>query len=291
MKIQLEIGETEKHKLDIVINQFWGYIEIKVDGQPRLQEKIKGVWLRQNWTFSIEIGKTETHEIKIKLVRSLFPVGLRECTAWVYVDDRKKAEHTGKFSARDNLFTGMNLRTKTAIIVFSLLILTILSSLIIYSWPIRINKEIDGILFRADASDTEYSDTMPVTINGKYYRSIFSYDRFVGEVYIRDLHPDVGEETLKQRMTLDFNGEKPAILGYWKVNVGSFSDRINVGSIYMTPGVKKVMILVAEKDDYGGYGGDTGLFYAAPCDNREEALIIVNEIIEKIWSKRAMAIE
>ena len=57
MKIQLEIGETEKHKLDIVINQFWGYIEIKVDGQPRLQEKIKGVWLRQNWTFSIENGK------------------------------------------------------------------------------------------------------------------------------------------------------------------------------------------------------------------------------------------
>lgn len=107
------------------------------------------------------------------------------------------------------------------------------------------------------------------------------------------MRPDVDENVLKQHVILNFYKGKPAYLGYWKINVGTFSDYIKVGYVYMEPGAKDIMILVVEKDENGEYGwcgGGEGLFYAAPCNTREEALDVVNGIIPKVWGEEAKPI-
>ena len=104
-------------------NHFWRYVDIKIDGKQYKQQKIKRVRYEQNWTFEIPVGKVETHVIRIELIRSLFPVGLRECSAWVYIDGEKIREYSGKLSLRDKLFSGINLRNKMIVFLTTLIIM------------------------------------------------------------------------------------------------------------------------------------------------------------------------
>ena len=70
LKFNLEVGNEEKHMIDFTVNQFWGYVDIRIDGQPYIQEKLRKVIFRQNWTFNIIVGSGEKHDVRIEIGRA-----------------------------------------------------------------------------------------------------------------------------------------------------------------------------------------------------------------------------
>ena len=78
------------------------------------------------------------------------------------------------------------------------------------------------------------------------------------------------------------------------VMVRSFTYSTDGGVFFMKPDSSAFMIIVFERDingEAGHAGGSDGIYYAAPCNSREEAVDIVNEMRHLVWGKKAPPVE
>lgn len=294
LKFGIEVGTEEKHTVEFMFNRFWGYVDIKVDGQPYKQKIILAWLLKQTRTYEIKIGEIEKHNVRIDLTRSLFPVGIRECSAWVYVDGEKTDEFYGTFKLGVKGIKMMSFRTKMVTVLPLLLVVAVLIFLIIYSLPISIDKELNGILFRAGASEPDYSQPINIKIEGKYYRRLFTTYNFKGSIDVSEWRQDADLEVLQDKSSCTINIGKPVFEGYWDNNTHSFGHSIDGGLFFMKPDTNEIMIIVFERDETGQAGtagGQNGLYYAAPCNTREEALEIVNDIYPTFLGKEMIPVE
>lgn len=294
LKFIIEVGIDEKHIVDFTVNQFWGYVDIKIDGQQYKQRKLRGVLVKQNWTFEFTVGNEETHVIRIELVKSLFSVSMSDCSAWVYIDGEKIQEYSGKLSIKDKLFGGINYWNKMIIIITTLLVMTIITFLIIFHLPVSIDKEFNGILFRGGSSEPEYSQPINIKIEGEYYRKLFQTYWFEGSIDVSDFQHNNDLDVLQDKPKFSFNIGNPVIEAYWDISKSPFGHSIDGGFLYMKPDTNEIMIIVFERDENGQDGhaaGQDGLYYAAPCNTREEALEIVNDIFPMFWGRLLKPIE
>jgi hypothetical protein len=70
-KAKFEIGENEKHLIDINANPFLKYIRIEVDGK----RVIDVANFTPSRKFQLDIGESEKHQVEI-LIRALSPIKL-----------------------------------------------------------------------------------------------------------------------------------------------------------------------------------------------------------------------
>lgn len=71
MKFSIELGETEKHKLDCESNPFWGLFIIKVDDVER--KKVRRLfYMPGKESHRLDIGLQERMEVTIEKERGLF---------------------------------------------------------------------------------------------------------------------------------------------------------------------------------------------------------------------------
>jgi hypothetical protein len=293
VNFKIEVGTEEKHIVEFIFNHLWFHVEIKVDGQLYKQKTF--LWLGQTTTFNISVGSNEIHNVRIELVRSIFLMGSRsEFTAWVFVDDEKHSEYSGKLSLKDKLFAGINRRTKTILIILMTTFIILFSALAVYNLPVKINKEIEGILFREGTSEPEYSESMTIVIDGEYHRKFFRDAYFIGKMYIEELHPEWGIGTRKQLIGLLFRNGGPADLTYDKFSFATYSEIIHVGLVYMKPNASEILIIVTETDKQGEVidtDVENMLYFVAPCKTREEAILIADDLYKRIWGKSAIPLE
>ncbi len=291
LRFKFEVGESEMHTVEFTYNRFWGYVDIKVDKKRFKKELIK-TWIKQTRTYEFAIGNIEKHNVRINLVRSVFPISTKVCTAWVYVDEHIVGQFDGHLTIIGKRFRDMSIRNRRIAIISYVLIIAAAFFLIAYHLPIRISEEINGVLIRAGTSEPDYLQPVRITVEGKYYRNLYpgNHVGFEGscKAYVRDAESDGNTDFQKESKGFSVFPGVGIIEGYIKT-INSFGHSTHDGFFYLNPGTGELMIIVFENDENGGpghAGGSDGLYYAAPCNTREEALDIINYFSPKIWGKK-----
>lgn len=294
MNFKVEVGEIEKHDIEFVFNRFWGYVVIKVDGKTYKREIIT-VWLKQTRLYEFTIGDDEKHDVRISLVRSAIPIGSRQCTAWVFVDNKLKGQFDRSLTWERKRYRDMKRLGKITFLSSTILVLAILAFVITYHMPISIDEELNGILFRAGTSEQEYLQPIRITIKGEYYRNMFLREpyRFEGSVHVYEQEKEIGADSQQHDSVSRINIGVPVIRGSLE-SVRTFIHWIDGGIFYMKPDASAFMIIVFEREsngEVGPAGGRDGLYYVGPCNTREEALEIINELFQLTRGKKASQIE
>ncbi|MHB1708174.1 MAG: hypothetical protein ACYCT2_01685 [Thermoplasmataceae archaeon] len=80
-KAKFEIGENEKHIIDISANPFLKYIRIEVDGK----RVIDVANFTPSRKFQLDVGELEKHQVEIR-IRALSPIKL-------FVDGKETQNH------------------------------------------------------------------------------------------------------------------------------------------------------------------------------------------------------
>ena len=288
LKFSAEVGTSEIHTIDFQFNQIWKSLRIAVDGKP-IAKKSMNLSFHENKEYTFKVGNTETHEVKIELKKSLFPVGYSECTVWVYVDGEKIKEYTGKTSSKDRLFSGVGFLPTATVIAAAILMLSIIVGLIVYIIPIKINKTLNGVVLMTGDSMPDYIEHKEILIDGRYYRKIFKADEFYGKLIMDEYLPEPSEDDFQKEFYIYFHKvrmkTRPAQLYYVKkVKFGEL-EMIRVGTLRMKPHGGELMLTLEEENAPGSYqwsSGD-GLIFCAPASNREEALQIGNGFMKSLY--------
>lgn len=169
----------------------------------------------------------------------------------------------------------MKTKTKLTIIGGSL-VLILLIILSIYSWPVRIKEDIDGILFRSDISGNETKLTLHM--DGHYFRNIFSKDEYLG---VFDLLGLSLPEDLKrtERTNMYFNKD-----GYGSLFYQNESEWLSIGTVFMNLKNREIVFTIYEGagTEIGSWSSAGGLIFSAPSSNRQEAAKLANELMDSL---------
>ncbi|MBN2557889.1 MAG: hypothetical protein JXB33_03930 [Clostridia bacterium] len=294
LKVEFEVGYDEKHIIEFVFDRFWGYVSIKIDDTTyKRKAMING--FRESRTYEFSVGEKEKHRVRIVLVRAALPIGYRECTVWVYVDEKLKGQYDGNLYLKTKKFREMNRQGRIAFISSILLIVALISFTVAYHLPIDIDEELNGGVFRAGTTEPEYFQPIRITVKGKYYRNMLIREpyRFEGSVHVYAREEGTGSGSQNHDSVSRINIGVPVIGGGLDA-VRSFTFSSDGGFFYMKTDVSAFMIVVFELDANGDKrpaGGLDGIYYAAPCSTREEAVDIINELRPMVWRRVAAPIE
>ena len=94
MRFSFEVGEKERHRVDFSFNQFWGNLNISVDGVA-VQRDFRLLSLQLVKRYEFTVGQQELHQIAIEKERKLLFAGLRKQKYRVFVDGQLTEEHEG----------------------------------------------------------------------------------------------------------------------------------------------------------------------------------------------------
>lgn len=94
MQFSFIVGAQEKHQVDFSFDQFLGNLEIRVDGQPVIEDfRMFSVGLTKRYQFPV--GIQERHDIVIEKKRKLFLAGLRPQQYRILIDGQLVQTYEG----------------------------------------------------------------------------------------------------------------------------------------------------------------------------------------------------
>lgn len=160
-------------------------------------------------------------------------------------------------------------------IIFSLLIIGIISFAFWNSLPKKIDQTFNGYLFGTGEKD-EIDEEVTITVKGEMYKKLFGQDRFKGTIDIQGDIPEnlVLNEGHVEIVFIDNSGI-----------LSTFNFKRHYGQLFINSNFNKLAIIVFDEvertKDGASYSWDpeNGLVIAAPATNRIEALDLSNEII------------
>ena len=144
------------------------------------------------------------------------------------------------------------------------------------------NQQFDGVLYQLGETNKDYLEPVQITFEGRLYTNILGGKRFKGFMDIND------EDFMipKDQRKLELKFEKQNTIWSAYIHYPYFSSEFVqiYGQIYMDDDFRKATITkyMMNSDVRGGsWGGDDGLMISAPAKNRDEALMITNELVGK----------
>jgi hypothetical protein len=91
VRYQVEIGDEERHVLDVSWDQVWGLMSIRVDGTEIVHRRhLFG--LRRVRRFELSVGDHEVHKVVVEKRKTLLVGGVRHQAVDVLVDGEKVDE-------------------------------------------------------------------------------------------------------------------------------------------------------------------------------------------------------
>jgi hypothetical protein len=159
------------------------------------------------------------------------------------------------------------------IILFSVVFVMLLGIgfCIVYAYPRNINCSYDGIKYQAGSN--ENVESVKVYVEGKLRKRLFNKgNEFSGKVIMDDIHFDYLVSSLK------FDNKGLGLLEYRQ------SSNMNLyGNMLISGMFKNITIQIFEKDNGGNSWDSTaGWLISAPCNNREEAVVVSNVLIKRL---------
>ena len=91
----MDVGDAERHKVNFDFNQFWGPLNIDVDGQREVHD-FRTLSLKLTKVYEFPVSTTETHHVRIEKKRKLILAGFRHTNYRIYVDNALVEELEGK---------------------------------------------------------------------------------------------------------------------------------------------------------------------------------------------------
>jgi hypothetical protein len=91
MRLELDVGQHERHHVVFSFNKVWGNLAITVDGSPVVRE-LRMFSLSLTRTYRFTVGVDEAHQVRIEKDRALLLAGVRRQPVRAYVDDVLAAE-------------------------------------------------------------------------------------------------------------------------------------------------------------------------------------------------------
>jgi hypothetical protein len=94
VRFSFDVGDAEQHAVDFYFNQWWGPLNIDVDGRRKVDD-FRTYSLKLTKVYEFPIGTTEQHQVRIEMKRKLLCGGLRPYHYRVYVDNALVKELAG----------------------------------------------------------------------------------------------------------------------------------------------------------------------------------------------------
>jgi len=85
MQFSFMVGITEPHRVDFSFDQFWGRLEIKVDGLPVVDE-VRTLSASLTKRYDFVVGVAEKHHVAIEKERKLLLAGLQPQQYRIFID-------------------------------------------------------------------------------------------------------------------------------------------------------------------------------------------------------------
>jgi hypothetical protein len=85
MQFSFMVGITEPHRVDFSFDQFWGRLEIKVDGVPVVDE-VRTVSASLTKRYDFVVGVAEKHHVAIEKERKLLLAGVQPQVYRIFID-------------------------------------------------------------------------------------------------------------------------------------------------------------------------------------------------------------
>ena len=87
-----DVGNTERHRVEVRWSQAGGLAEIRVDGRPALRDRAQFT-LRRTQRYQIDVGENEVHSITVEKRRRAALGGLQKQTFRALVDGQLVGEY------------------------------------------------------------------------------------------------------------------------------------------------------------------------------------------------------
>lgn len=147
--------------------------------------------------------------------------------------------------------------------------------LYIFPWVHKIDKTMEGLQYRI--GDTDYSENIEITVQGRYFDYLLKKDTFEGKIYVENYDFTSDGSFL----TLYFHDGYASMV--YEKNANGYPVQKSMGTISCTPDFDQVLILVSEPiaADNQSWSGENGLCISAPCDTRTQAIQIAKNLSVK----------
>lgn len=164
----------------------------------------------------------------------------------------------------------INEENRPLVIIMSIVAISI-CLLIAIGYPRDIHVKYNGIKYQA--GNTASAEPITIEINGRFwYGFLGEEDKFEGQIKIGDLVLNYFN------WQLHFDKYKSASL-----DLDDYMSLSTYGKIFMSNKFEKFTILVYEQVGYGeaSWSSGDGWLISAPCNSRDEAVKLTNEMLPK----------
>ena len=180
----------------------------------------------------------------------------------------------------------MKKSSKVIVSLLAVLIISLLVIFILYIWPTTIDKSYSGIMLRTGDTILEYSESITVIVKGEYTKRLFRGNIFNGQFQIIGLEMDDIDD-FSVNILFDRKGRGEIV--YIRFNKRYF-EPYEVGVVYIGDKWDDMLITISDtisettNSKHSNWSAYDGTLIALPSNNREEALIVANKILQK-WAK------
>lgn len=169
---------------------------------------------------------------------------------------------------------------KKVIIYFAVSIsfLAVLVTMTVISFPRNIDRTFESVKFRLGIENADYAEMTSIRFSGKYSDGLFGHS-FSGDIY-----ENGSLLNANGMVTIDFNFSNQGLI---YLSDSSFNLK-SYGIIYIDNGFKKMSISLVESVEGSGekaWSSEDGSMVAGSAMNREEALLISNELLSDFIRK------
>jgi hypothetical protein len=172
-------------------------------------------------------------------------------------------------------------RMKRVILIGALLLVAAAAvGLAYWFYPRTVDFEAQGMKYRLGTEAAVEERPLKVSIQGKIYRNFKGERTFKGTIGLEgeDIPVPEDQRTVELKRYRSFNAYA---LTYPFIENGK--PRIySQGTLFVNDDFSKIAIALIEHEaDQGHWGADDGLMIAAPALNREEAVVLSNEVMRE----------
>lgn len=174
---------------------------------------------------------------------------------------------------------------KSRNVLWTMLIVLCIAGAAVYIYgPRAVLLDTQGVKYRLGEGNAGKEQLVQVKIEGDIWREWNGVPKFVGTIDIEGEVPEVPNERKKVEVNLSEEAIERLIIYDYFDNEGLHM--IAYGRLYTDKSMERISINVFEETEgsaEGGRGWDSGsgLVITAPAQNRQEALKIANELMEK----------
>jgi hypothetical protein len=149
-------------------------------------------------------------------------------------------------------------------------------------WPNTVDIEAQGMKYRLGTPGAPEERLLNVRIKGTIYRENFMGDRrFHGTIELEGEEIPVPAAYRKTDFVRPRGFEYYFIFFHYVDRLGRLQN-VHLGLLFLDEDAGRVAIAMYEPEEDGaGWNSDTGLMVAAPASNREEAVALSNELMQR----------